>query len=982
MAKAVLIGAVIGALAGMMLWRGSGALLGGIIGGVIGHMIAMSASARQKAQKAQSSAAFQPNTAESAPPTAAAAPFATQVEATLARRVVELERRLASLEPRVVGLERALGGGVAAIEAAADTSIPASIVPAAKLGVEPLPISEAAPPAASTTVPASEAAEAMIYQADGTLRADAQPESFAAASPPEMPPPPVEPSTPNPIWAWITGGNPMARIGVLLLFIGVGFLLKYTIEQVYVPISVRFAGVALGGVALLVVGWRLRESRFAYAMALQGGGIGVLYLTVFAALRLYSMIPPVAAFALLLWISATSSWLAIRQDAIALAALSVAGGFLAPILTSTNSGSHVLLFSYYALLNAGIFGIAWFKAWRSLNLLGFAFTFIIGTLWGVTRYRPENFATTEPFLILFFLFYVGIAVLYALRRSVEVKNYVDGALVFGTPLVAAGLQSALVHNIEYAMAWSALAMSALYLLLTRLLWGRRGEGLRLLVETFLALGVLFATLAIPLALDARWTTAVWALEGAAAVWAGLRQQRRAVRAFGLLLQLGAGIAFISGIELWTSASRPAAIPILNSAYTGSVFVSFAGLYTAWLYHRQREGVTNVERLLAPIVFVWGTLWWLFAGWREIDRWLVPDMRLAALVGLMTITAIAFALLERRLSWPMARVPSLALLPVLIGIAVETIGHRWYDERHLFANGGWIAWPFGVAAIVWMLRRFDHRDDDVEGALVVPLDFWHAGLLWLILFLVAHELAWVGGQIGYADGAWAVVPWGIVPALGLYAVSVLASSGKWPFNAHQRAYLVLGSIPVVAVLILWSVFANVVGDGNPAPLPYLPIVNPLDITQAMVLVAMATWIVHVRRDAPEVLAALPANTIPVIFAALVFYWINLMVLRTIHFWFDVPYTLHGLWHSTLVQAALSLLWSALALATMVFANRRGIRGPWVSGAVLLGIVVAKLFVVELSQVGTVARIVSFIGVGLLVLLIGYLAPVPHRREGAA
>ena len=135
-----------------------------------------------------------------------------------------------------------------------------------------------------------------------------------------------------------------------------------------------------------------------------------------------------------------------RQDAISLAALAVVGGFLAPILTSSDSGNHVMLFSYYALLNAGILGIAWFKAWRSLNLLGFVFTFLVGTLWGVTRYRPENLATTEPFLVLFFLFYVAIAVLYALRQSVEVRHYVDAA-----PPAPAGrgwTRSALVRDIE------------------------------------------------------------------------------------------------------------------------------------------------------------------------------------------------------------------------------------------------------------------------------------------------------------------------------------------------------------------------------------------------------------------------------------------------------------------------------------------------------------------------------------------------------
>ena len=64
--------------------------------------------------------------------------------------------------------------------------------------------------------------------------------------------------------------------------------------------------------------------------------------------------------------------------------------------------------------------------------------------------------------------------------------------------------------------------------------------------------------------------------------------------------------------------------------------------------------------------------------------------------------------------------------------------------------------------------------------------------------------------------------------------------------------------------------------------------------------------------------------------------------------------------------------------MIFANRRKVRAPWIAGAALLGIVIAKLFVVELSQVGTIARIVSFLGVGVLVLVVGYFAPVPQQR----
>ena len=113
----------------------------------------------------------------------------------------------------------------------------------------------------------------------------------------------------------------------------------------------------------------------------------------------------------------------------------------------------------------------------------------------------------------------------------------------------------------------------------------------------------------------------------------------------------------------------------------------------------------------------------------------------------------------------------------------------------------------------------------------------------------------------------------------------------------------------------------------------------------------------------------------------FLWINAIALRTIHFWFDVPYTPHALWRSTLVQAVLSLLWSSLALATMVFANRRQLarRRGWPARA-LLGVVVRQA-VPRRAGAGRDAstRIVSFIGVGLLLLLIGYLAPVPPRRK---
>src|SRR5690606_27727938 len=111
---------------------------------------------------------------------------------------------------------------------------------------------------------------------------------------------------------------------------------------------------------------------------------------------------------------------------------------------------------YYAVLNAAIFGIAWVRAWRVLNLLGFVFTWGIGLLWGVLSYHAGKWASTQPFLVLFFAFYLLIPILYARRRPMARRDLIDGCLVFGTPLVAFSLQAALLEGRPLSLAFCAL----------------------------------------------------------------------------------------------------------------------------------------------------------------------------------------------------------------------------------------------------------------------------------------------------------------------------------------------------------------------------------------------------------------------------------------------------------------------------------------------------------------------------------------------
>ena len=875
------------------------------------------------------------------------------------------EPRMCTLEEEVKHLRAALDGAIQRI-----TQLESG-APAAQAQRQPAP---SVAPAAGTDLPEFELEpepQASAIQIDASEFASAT-QTEATTPTPEVAPNPMvlnqpspskSPNTPSRLWQWLFGGNTVVRVGVVVLFFGVAFLLKYAYEHTHVPIELRLTGVAVGAITLLAIGWRLRKKVPGYALALQGGGIGVLYLTVFGAFRLFGLLPPTIALALLFLIATLSAALAVLQNSQSLAILGASGGFLAPILASTGGGSHVMLFSYYAVLNLGILGIAWYKAWRPLNLVGFAFTFGIGTLWGAQFYRPELFGSTEPFLVLFFLMYLAIPLLFAQRQASRVERYVDSTLVFGVPIVAFGMQLRLVHGIEYGAAFSALAVSLVYLVLARSLYTRRRDAMRMLVEAFLALGVVFATLAVPLALDGRWTAATWALEGAAVLWIGVRQKRLLARIFGLLLQIGAGIAFLFAIDHFHGA-----IPVLNSFAMGCAFLALAGLFCDWYLERNREVLRDGERGLGAIMFAWGLAWWAGGGLHEIDRHVAATYRPDAALLFIATSCAAFSVLWRHLSWRHAVYPALALLPLMALVAgFDAI---IYGRTHPFAALGYLAWPAAFAAQYWLLRRHDADESPATDRL-------HAGTLWLLAAIGSWEISWSIDHVVEGKQVWPLIAWALIPGALLLLLTLRGERIAWPVRPRLACYLLNGAAPLATFLWCWVLYANIHSDGDPSPLLYIPLLNPLDIAQIAALLIVVLWLRTTQRLELIELGGERAWLAFGVIGAAAFIAANGVLLRTLHHWAGIPFALDAMLHSMLVQAALSIFWSLLALCAMAIATRMKLRMLWIAGAALMGVVVIKLFLVDLSNVGGVERIVSFIGVGMLMLLIGYLSPVPPR-----
>jgi uncharacterized membrane protein len=303
---------------------------------------------------------------------------------------------------------------------------------------------------------------------------------------------------------------------------------------------------------------------------------------------------------------------------------------------------------------------------------------------------------------------------------------------------------------------------------------------------------------------------------------------------------------------------------------------------------------------------------------------------------------------------------LLLLPLMVLFAEVLV----LKGGHPFGHGGLIAWLLSFAAFYLLARR---HEGPPEGRLARLL---HAASAWLLALLLSWELQWQVFHAVGMHGSWSGIAWAVIPAMLLSLLPMLSARIEWPFARHRRTYLDIAGAGLALYLGVWVLATTLLMRGDSQPLPYIPVLNPLDLAQTFALIVLIRYFLIVRADLGEARRPL-AMTV----AALVFVALNGALLRTLHHWFGVPFSLDAMLQSTLVETSLSIFWAVLSLTTMLIATRLISRMVWIAGAALLAIVVVKLFVVDLSSIGTVARIVSFVGVGLLMLVVGYLSPLP-------
>lgn len=359
---------------------------------------------------------------------------------------------------------------------------------------------------------------------------------------PPSPPPPYIPPRPSMVSRVQTdpdlesriGSHWLNRIGIAALLIGVSYFLKFAFDNNWIGPAGRVTIGLLAGVAMVVWSERFRAKGYkAFSYSLKAVGIGAMYLSLWAAFQVYSLIPNGVAFVMMLAVTGATAAMALAQDAQILAAFALTGGFSTPLLLSTGQNREIALFAYVAILDLATLTLVTFKPWRRLLVMSYAGTLLLYVGWYSSFYTRSQLSLTLFFATLFFAIF-AIAPLITLQPEGEMPLF--AAIPAVVAFVNAGvyfLQAyAMIDEVDKTyMAWFALVLAAVYILLSRQVHARgASERLHFL---HLAVAIGFITVAIPIRLDAHWITIGWFVEAGVLLWVANRIKSDFLNVFAL-----------------------------------------------------------------------------------------------------------------------------------------------------------------------------------------------------------------------------------------------------------------------------------------------------------------------------------------------------------------------------------------------------------------------------------------------------------------
>ena len=401
------------------------------------------------------------------------------------------------------------------------------------------------------------------------------------------------------------GENLFGKIGILIFIIGIGFFVKYAIDQNWINETARtLMGYAVGA-GMLVLAERLHKRYHTFSSLLAGGAFGIYYLITAIAFHYYALFSHTIAFVILCVTTIFMSAVSVLYDRKELAVTALVGGFIAPFIISTDSSSIISLQIYITILNIGMFCLAMYKKWAILPMVSFAFTYII--LWGTTAlgsFSDSEAVSTYPTLFAFAtLFYVIflLPVVFILRTQ-----YGENTRLGLLGIITANSFMYLIYGDFLLQHFEASSDTTAYLaffiaavnLAIHLYLRFRVEGQDTLRNLMLGLAVTFVSMGIPILFSAANVLMVWAAESVLLLWLFTKEKNRIYElasAVLLLLTLGA-LAYYRTTDTFIHDTGDSLF--FNGAFFVTTFVSIAYYVVAVIMQFNKELFSDTKRLIA------------------------------------------------------------------------------------------------------------------------------------------------------------------------------------------------------------------------------------------------------------------------------------------------------------------------------------------------------------------------------------------------
>lgn len=318
------------------------------------------------------------------------------------------------------------------------------------------------------------------------------------------------------------GENLINKIGIVILVIGVGIGAKYAIDHDLISPWTRIILGYLLGLGLIGVAFRLRKQYENFSAVLLSGSMAIFYFITFAAYSFYALIPLTLTFSLMVLFTVFTVAAAIRYNRQVIAHIGLVGAYAVPFLLDDGTGRVVILFSYMAIINAGILVISFRKYWKPLYYSSFLLTWIIFLSWFIPKYEAvSHYGLSWTFISIFFVTFYLIFLAYKLLKK-EKFQIEDILLLLANSSVFYGLgYSILNRHIDGENFQGLFTLgNALIHLVVGIIIYRQKQADRNLVFFTAGLALAFLTIAIPVQLDGNWVTLLWSAEAAILFWIG------------------------------------------------------------------------------------------------------------------------------------------------------------------------------------------------------------------------------------------------------------------------------------------------------------------------------------------------------------------------------------------------------------------------------------------------------------------------------